>query len=1459
MPIFTRSKSRGEHRDKEVVSTKWLSGISVGSWNLGLNFEEEEEVLVNPSNALMIDRSEPPISWRAQQMLLAKAMLEAEEEKAEALDTPISGDNKSVTDIFIDMDSSNKAESTVVLVGTNEREEKENDVQSLKRSVPIKNNVSDRNTVAVEEKEASVTKSNGSWSSRLAKSAGTDTGSTDSTTETQNQFQFTRVNNDTTAGRCVAGGCEGGSKGWFMTGIPAKAGQGEHDGGSLRPPIGMPLITPTQLSYTRDKDQAKATSESEEGERGRGRGRERIERAREEKRKEQENKQLPPMSFLNSHTTTSEPKKCSPTQNKNGRDNATTHATAVFSSSSSITDNGPSFSKGTLHSSSLALVSLAVSDDPLLSSTSSRSSLDSCMNDTAPLVKGVSAANNKNPRSPSSFLASAAILSSDLISSLSSSSSSLFLPELSMKNKKAADIEQDIEQDSTFDDDDEEEEEEDSDILTQQHNITSNNNSACQHSTPPTTVTATASHDINNNTKKNNKNNKNNTTNQFTYINSTSGGRGSCITPLHYSRSYQPRSSSSQHQKPGPSSPSVQVLDLTRNTHSQNLNFPPQILSSSNSFSSFSYSSPSQTQNNSSVSPSTQKRNPPPALTVLTTSSATPSAANPTTPTSIGHICDSNSIDCAFPLLGALNTASSSPSSPPSPIAVCATLRTSLQPQIPVPIPTDYRPSTPQPAGPEPIFDRVNEVVRPVTASSSWSLSAGSSASFNTSHLSPATPTTQSGNLSLTSASPSRKVVAMAARSAAAQKSLMRSGATREQYAPYNYGPPPTQNASYAPSPQINTAPSSSNSSQEFQIDNDIHTLQSMARQREQAEQVSSRGRSDSQSRMQGNYSKGHGKNSSGGGNELLENVFGIYPEKKSMGKGVSVADVVANKLFKWGSKKEAPSTIPTPSRETKSRESRAQAPRSSRHPHPTGFVGGVPQQVVTSHRPSSSHQDQDYHPSQRDEMLHSRASNLDQVKLDELMARQKLLEDRINQLKLERDHLIDLNTQPLPLKAHHEAAVPAHLAHHHQQPYSPNSIQPQPLRLANVSAVPRSPDSAHSYSHSISSAVHARQMAEPLNISMQFPLPPSQQPQQTTYAPQPQISETTPTSRTPIRQDPSATSVHYVSRPLPQPPTDATPPPQYEPPTHSYGSNRSAYRDMKIKLTSPTSGSVMTHDVILEEPIPNPDDDEKYGNLPSPRDDVDAEDILGWFETLKFASTGPRGRGPMTPLPRPEAADNKLSQPMDRDEKKSPVSRQPESATVYYDVKLPLNSMTSPTEHAYDMRYGKKDLNSGRKKRNEMSTEAARSSRDDEVSVHNHEEDDTKNRDSGYVGGSDGVPTEEEEEQEHSETETGSTTESSPYWDDPNFDIYCYGNQGEIDEGHDYDERHDDNANRNDDDNDSSSRYETEPEVRPSQRQRQGSLVLRRQPSLGLGEEIDYSTPDIPGFQWGTRGNIYR
>ncbi|KAF3203852.1 hypothetical protein TWF679_010030 [Orbilia oligospora] len=534
----------------------------------------------------------------------------------------------------------------------------------------------------------------------------------------------------------------------------------------------------------------------------------------------------------------------------------------------------------------------------------------------------------------------------------------------------------------------------------------------------------------------------------------------------------------------------------------------------------------------------------------------------------------------------------------------------------------------------------------------------------------------------------------MAARSAAAQKSLKRSGAARDQYAPSA-----SKHTSYAsPPPLMDTAPSSSNSSQEFQMQNDIHTLQTAARQREQAEVGHrGRGRADSGSRMQGNYVKGHGKSGSGG-NEILESVFGIYPEKKSMGTGVSVADVVASKLFKWGSKKEAPSTIPTPSRE------KATMQRSQRHPHhPSMFVGGIPQQVA---RPSSSHQDrdQDYHPSQRDEMLHSRASNLDQAKLDELMTRQKLLEDRINQLKMERDQLMEANNQPppqpqpLPLKPHHEAAQPPrHIS------YVPITVQP--LRIPSNPPA-RVPDLRHS--HSMSSAVHARQMAEPLDLPIQFPLPP-QQPQSQYLQPLnstspgrgrsarafPSSKQIQPLKTTPmaipsaIRQDPAATSIHYASRPLPQPPIDATPPPEYEPPEQSYGRQ---YRDMKVKIASPNSGMVITQDVILEEPIPNPDD-EKYPG--SPRDDVDAEDILGWFETLKFASTGPRGRGPMAPLPRPEAGDIKVAP---RGGEKSPA---PESATTgYFDVKLPIH--TQKQQAAFDINGARKDWNTGRKKRSE-------------------------------------------------------------------------------------------------------------------------------------------------------------
>ncbi|KAK6352139.1 hypothetical protein TWF730_008971 [Orbilia blumenaviensis] len=1245
MPIFTRSRSRDD-RDRELTSKKWLSGISVGSWNLGLGSDDEEEELVNTSNALMIDRSEPAITWKAQVLLAKSKSREGER--------------------FATFEDENGYSDSLVLSSNKDSSGPEIYVEEVKGFPSSEPSVSECLLVR-NSGEASEVLSSGSQSARFTAA---NTGAAEHSREdlmTDHQDQQLSASNSSinckgpvkASGRCVA---VGGSKGLLKTGIAAKASQGL-EGGPSQSPIGRSPNTPTPLSYTRDKGEVGGEGDEKGAD---------MERA---------------MLFLNSHTTTGRDdprnsRKGSPVQKKHGGggDNAT-HA-AVFSSSKCITDNGSSFSKGT------GTWSLAV--DCGSSASSSRTGLEVCMNDTTAahlgepvLVPTASATGqdcdsrtDKNTGAPSPSCSE---------SDITSSSPRIISFSPSLANLQLADTEENSE------------------------GVGNNNNNSCADtvkgdkktrvlaatSTPTSswkTFPSTASH----------TNSKNNISTPV-YSLFSEGSSGIGITRLHYSSSYQqpqlhqksPRSKSKSGLSPG----QAVDFDLTHNAEqSATTTSPPpqQHLQHQHQ-----YRHQSSTNSPSSAIPSTStSRNPPSRPTVSVTLSAPPYLVPYTSPTDRGVSPKVGSI----PFLG---TASPASSTPVSPIETCATVRESLQPQIQVPIPKEYHPQSLSLVGLESALEGANELVRTVSSSTS-SLSSASLASFNT-HLSSTTPKsiTQSGNISISSASASTSpiVFTMAARSAAAQKSLKRSGASREQYVPFA-----PKHTSYTPTPLMDTASSSSNSSQEFQMQNDIQTLQAAARQREQAE-AGYRGRADSGSRMQGNYVKGHGKSGSGG-NEILENVFGIYPEKKSMGTGVSVADVVASKLFKWGSKKEAPSTIPTPSRE------KVTIQRSQRHPHhPSMFVGGVPQQVV---RPASPRQDrdQDYHPSQRDDMLHSRASNLDQVKLDELMARQKLLEDRINQLKLERDQLMEANNppppqpQPLPLKPHHEAA---------QLPRHPSYVPTvQPLRIPSNPPT-RVPDLRHS--HSMSSAVHARQMAEPLDLPIQFPLPPQQpQPQY----PQPvSLSSTSPgrgrSSRafppskhiqplktTPMaipiaaRQDPVATSAHYISRPLPQPPIDATPPPEYEPPGQVYGRQ---YRDMKVKVASPTSGMVITQDVILEEPIPNPDD-EKYPG--SPRDDVDAEDILGWFETLKFASTGPRGRGPMAPLPRPEAADIKV---VPRGGEKSPI---PDSGTTsYFDVKVPIHTKTQ--QAPYDMSGMRKDWNSGRKKRSET---RLRDYRDDNMSL---------------------------------------------------------------------------------------------------------------------------------------------
>ncbi|KAK6499109.1 hypothetical protein TWF481_011679 [Arthrobotrys musiformis] len=1277
MPIFARSRSRGE-RERDLTTKKWLSGISVGNWSLGLSFEdeEEEEELVNTSNAIMIDRSEPAITWKAQ-VLLAKSKLEQEEnpiaheEEEEKKEMELESDSDDNDNLVSSLNKDSSGPEVHV------EEFEENEIPSSKLHAS-------GCSLALNSGEASEVLSSGSRSAKFttANTGAAEAGRGDRMTDHQDkELSINSVDSRpvTISGRCVAvaGGRPGGggSKGSLRTGITAKPSQG-FEGGSPRSPIGMPLNTPTQLSYTRNKD--KAGSEGDEGDADET------------------------MSFLNSHTTTGPngPKKGSPVQKKHGGDNAT-HA-AVFSSSKCITDNGSSFSKGT------GTWSLAVVDCGS-SVSSSRTGLDVCMNDTtsgtSPLGEQINRpasgndgdGNDKNTRAPSPSFSRSDPVSSSSDSGIISPTSS-FLEDAEDNSEEVGNININQFRNRNIC------KPKDRKIRifpTTTTTTTATTAAAAPTNTAPTTSWKTfpstaASHTINNKNKT--------TANSSTpaHVNScgplaAGGSRGTGITRFHYnySSAYQLQLQQQKLSKiataatAGPTSSPGQTpttLDLIRNTERK-------------SFESSSHSSLPQPSIDSipiSAIPSAStsaKRNSPLSLTLLTTPSATPSSAIQTFPTSHGASHKVSSVV----LLG---TASPASSTVASPIEIGATAREILQPQVQVPIPKEYLPQGPSlvsgSVGLESISEGVHEVARPATASStSPSLSAGSLASFNT-HLSPITPTTQSTNLSPSqsqsslSTSTSPVNFTMAARSAAAQKSLKRSGVTRDQYPPYA-----SKHTSYA-SPLMDNASSSSNSSQEFQVQNDINTLQAAARQREQTE-AGHRGRADSGSRMQGGYVKGHGKNGSGG-NEILENVFGIYPEKKSMGTGVSVADVVASKLFKWGSKKEVPSTIPTPSRE------KVTAQRSQRHPHhPSMFVGGIPQQVV---RPPSSPQDrdQDYHPSQRDDMLHSRASNLDQAKLDELMARQKLLEDKINQLKMERDQLMEANNQPppppqpLPLKPHHEAAQPPprHIS------YVPTPVQP--LRVPSNHPA-RVPDLRHS--HSMSSAVHARQTAESLDLPIQFPLPP-QQPQ-----PHPQSVNSTspgrgrssrafPSSKhiqplktmpmaipSAIRQDPAAASVHYASRPLPQPPIDATPPPEYEPPAQPYSRQ---YRDLKVKIASPTSGMVVTQDVILEEPIPNPDD-EKYPG--SPRDDVDAEDILGWFETLKFASTGPRGRGPMAPLPRPEAGDIKVAP---RGGDRSPA---PESATTgYFDVKLPIHTHTQPS--SYDIGGVRKDWNTGRKKRSE-------------------------------------------------------------------------------------------------------------------------------------------------------------
>jgi len=66
---------------------------------------------------------------------------------------------------------------------------------------------------------------------------------------------------------------------------------------------------------------------------------------------------------------------------------------------------------------------------------------------------------------------------------------------------------------------------------------------------------------------------------------------------------------------------------------------------------------------------------------------------------------------------------------------------------------------------------------------------------------------------------------------------------------------------------------------------------------------------------------------------DILENILGIYPEKKKFGVGVSVADVVANKLFRRSHKTNVPFAAPAVSTASDNTNLRSNGEHPSRRP----------------------------------------------------------------------------------------------------------------------------------------------------------------------------------------------------------------------------------------------------------------------------------------------------------------------------------------------------------------------------------------------------------------------------------------------------------------------------------------------------------------------------------------------
>ncbi|EWC44872.1 hypothetical protein DRE_00931 [Drechslerella stenobrocha 248] len=274
MRKFTRSKSRArvEQRDKDQVSKKWLVGIPVGNWNLGLNFEDES--VVN-SNAIMVDRPEPNVGGMARSKVVEFVETRGPGVATSYIHLDLSNDSVCKVEGAGRETSSGGVYPGASAIGTS-CPEPNGLKKSTSQMTPLRD-VSESSELANEAKAKErgvATTKPVRWSLIPAKKeTNMEMAAATAMVLTRGSLDHQGAGGSYRSNRCVAvGSLEvghlDGSREPSTTSCLAKGDQGAH-GGPPGPLIGMPStpMAPTHLSDTSDKDQA--GNEREEKERGR--------------------------------------------------------------------------------------------------------------------------------------------------------------------------------------------------------------------------------------------------------------------------------------------------------------------------------------------------------------------------------------------------------------------------------------------------------------------------------------------------------------------------------------------------------------------------------------------------------------------------------------------------------------------------------------------------------------------------------------------------------------------------------------------------------------------------------------------------------------------------------------------------------------------------------------------------------------------------------------------------------------------------------------------------------------------------------------------------------------------------------------------------------------------------------------------------------------------------------------